>query len=48
VKITRPYIIAIVLIAMAIITINAIWRVRYFGAVEKQYWESKDAAADSD
>jgi hypothetical protein len=46
-KITRPYIIAIIAVAMVVITINAVYRVRYFGRVEKEYWESKEAGADA-
>lgn len=42
-KVTKPYIVATILIAMFIITVNAVIRVRYFGRVEQQYWESKDA-----
>lgn len=49
-KLTKTHIIAIIAVAMVVITINAVYRVRHFGRVEQQYWESLDAgdAGDAD
>lgn len=45
-KLTRTHIILIVGVAMVLITYNAMIRVRYFGAKEREYWLSLDASSD--
>jgi len=45
-KLTRTHIILIIAVAMALITYNAMIRVRYFGQKEREYWTSLEAGAD--
>jgi hypothetical protein len=39
VKLTKTHIAVFLVIAIVIITLNAVWRVRYFGQKEREYQE---------
>lgn len=41
-----PRVIVVIVIALVVITLNAIWRVRYYGAKEKEYREGLEAGRD--
>jgi hypothetical protein len=42
-KVTRTHIVVIIVLSMVVITLNAIWRVRYFGQKEREWQEAHDA-----
>lgn len=43
-KLTRTHIALLAAVAVAVVTLNALWRVRYFGQKEREYWEGRDAS----
>jgi hypothetical protein len=45
-KVTRTHIVVIIAISVAVITLNAIWRVRYFGQKEREWQETHDGGAE--
>ncbi len=45
-KLTRTHIAIFLFFCVILVTLNALWRVRYFGAKEREYREGLEAGRD--